>query len=94
MKIEDITQNNSDLLGTKYIDRMHTTVTYSCGHNTDFIESPPEVGDWIVCRNCFKDVHVVKSVSKGRQGAPRKRIKTGGRPSKQEPKENKENDDD
>ncbi len=48
--------------------RAHTKVTYTCGHTTDFIESPPRVGDRITCRICLKDIFVVTATHVGRQG--------------------------
>ena len=48
--------------------RAHTKVTYTCGHTTDFIESPPRVGDRLTCRTCLEDIFVVATKHVGRQG--------------------------
>ena len=39
-------------------------VTFSCGHTSDFKDSPPSVRDPVICRWCQESVHVTK-VQKG-----------------------------
>jgi len=57
-----------DLVSRKEKDRARAIVTFSCGHTSHFIDSPPKVGNCVICRTCLQEVMVVAATARDKRG--------------------------